>query len=100
MRTPTDPDLRSLDAADAALDPGQRSRADAMLERIIAQPVAAENAPVGARRQRRISGKVIWVPLVTAAVAVGSIVIPAARPRHTPPGRPPRRRSQPATSSP
>jgi len=76
MRTPTDPDLRSLDAADAALDPGQRSRADAMLERIIAHPVIAENAPVGARRQRRISGKVIWVPLVTAAVAVGSIVIP------------------------
>ena len=76
MRTPTDPDLRSLDAADAALDPGQRSRADAMLKRIIAHPVTAETAPIGARRQRRISRKVIWVPLGAAAVAVSSIPIP------------------------
>ena len=76
MKTPTDPALRSLDAADATLDPGQRLRADAMLERIIAAPVAAENAPASARRQRRISGKVVWVPLTTAAVAVGAFFVP------------------------
>ena len=76
MRTPTDLDLRSLDAADAALDPSQRSRADAMLERIVATPVAPENGPVGAGRQMRFSRKVMWVPVAAAAVAVGSIVIP------------------------
>ncbi len=76
MRTPTDLDLLSLDAADAALDPSQLSRADAMLERIIAAPVTAENAPVRAQRQTRFSRKVIWVPVAAAAVAVGSIVIP------------------------
>lgn len=74
MRTPTDADFRSLDNADADLDPGQRSRADAMLERIIAHPVTAETAPIGARRQRRISRKVMWFPLGTAAVAIGFIV--------------------------
>jgi hypothetical protein len=73
---PTDLDLLSLDAADAALDPSQRLRADAMLERIIVAPVTPEYAPVGARRQRRFSRKVIWVPVVAVAVAVGSIVIP------------------------
>lgn len=76
MRMPTDLDLLSLDAADAALDPSQRLRADAMLERIIAAPVTPEYAPVGARRQQRFSRKVIWVPVVAVAVAVGSIVIP------------------------
>lgn len=79
MRTPTDLDLLSLDAADAALDPSQRLRADAMLERIIAAPVAPEHAPVGARRQQRFSRKLIWVPVVAVAVAVGSIVIPPGR---------------------
>jgi hypothetical protein len=76
MRTPTDLDLLSLDAADAALDPSQRLRVDAMLERIIAAPVTPEYAPVGARRRQRFSRKVIWVPVVAVAVAVGSIVIP------------------------
>lgn len=76
MRTPTDHDLRSLDVADGALDPSQRSRADAMLESIIAHPAKGEIAPIGARRQRRIPAKAIWVPLVTAAVAIGFIVIP------------------------
>lgn len=76
MRMPTDLDLLSLDAADAALDPSQRLRAGAMLERIIAAPVTPEYAPVGARRQQRFSRKVIWVPVVAVAVAVGSIVIP------------------------
>jgi len=79
MRTPTDLNLRSLDAGDAALDPNQRSRADAMLERIIAAPVTPENAPVGARRQQRFFRKLIWVPFVAVAVAVGSIVVPPGR---------------------
>jgi len=79
MRTPTDLELLSLDAADAALDPSQRLRADAMLERIIAAPVIPDYAPVGARRQQRFSRKLIWVPVVAAAVAVGSIVIPPGR---------------------
>ena len=79
MRMPTDLDLLSLDAADAALDPSQRLRADAMLERIIAAPVLPEYAPVGARRRQRFSRKVIWVPVVAVAVAVGSIVIPPGR---------------------
>jgi hypothetical protein len=76
---PTNLDLLSLDAADAALDPSQRLRADAMLERIIAAPVTPEHAPVGARRQQRFSRKLIWVPVVAVAVAVGSIVIPPGR---------------------
>ncbi len=76
MRTPTDLDLLSLDAADAALDPSQRLRADDMLERIIAAPVTPEDALVGVPRQRRFPRKVIWVPVAAAAVAVGSIVIP------------------------
>ena len=76
MRMPTDLDLLSLDAADAALDPSQRLRADAMLERIIAVPVTPVYAPLGARRQQRFSRKLIWVPVVALAVAVGSIVIP------------------------
>lgn len=76
MRTPTDLDLLSLDAADAALDPSQRLRADAMLERIIAAPVSPEDALVGVPRQRRFSRKAIWVPVAAAAVAVGGIVIP------------------------
>ncbi len=79
MRMPTDLDLLSLDAADAALDPSQRLRADAMLERIIAAPVTPEYAPVVARRQPRFSRKLIWVPVVAVAVAVGSIVIPPGR---------------------
>lgn len=79
MRMPTDLDLLSLDAADSALDPSQRLRADAMLERIIAAPVTPVYAPVGARRQQRFSRKVIWVPVVAVAVAVGSIVIPPGR---------------------
>jgi hypothetical protein len=79
MRMSTDFDLLSLDAADAALDPSQRLRADAMLERIIAAPVTPENAPVGAGRQQRFSRKLIWVPVVAVAVAVGSIVIPPGR---------------------
>lgn len=74
MRTPTELDLRSLDAADAALDPAQRLRAEAMLERIIATPVTP--AAVGAPRQRSFPRKVIWVPVAAAAVAVASIVIP------------------------
>jgi hypothetical protein len=73
---PTDLDLLSLDAADAALDPSQRLRVDAMLERIIAAPVTPEYAPVVARRQPRFSRKLIWVPVVAVAVAVGSIMIP------------------------
>ena len=76
MRTPTDADFRSLDAADADLDPDQRSRASAMLERIIAHPATAESATAGARRQRRIPTKAVWIPLVTAAAAIGFIVIP------------------------
>ncbi len=76
MKTATDMDLRSLDAGDAALDPIQRLRADAMLERIISTPVTPENAPVRAQRQRRFSRKVIWIPVAAAAVAVGSIVMP------------------------
>ena len=76
MRTPTDLDLRSLDAADAALDPSQRLRADAMLERIIAAPVTPEHAPLRAGRQRHFARKVIWIPVAAAAVAVGSIIIP------------------------
>ncbi len=76
MRMPTDLDLLSLDAADAALDPSQRLRADAMLERIIAAPVTPEYAPVVARRQPRFSRKLIWVPVVAVAVAVGCVVIP------------------------
>ena len=79
MRMSTDFDLLSLDAADAALDPSQRVRADAMLERIIAAPVTPEYAPVGAQRQQRFSRKLIWVPVVAVAVAVGSIVIPPGR---------------------
>jgi hypothetical protein len=79
MRTPTDLDLLSLDPADGALDPSQRLRADAMLERIIAAPVDLEYAPVGARRPQRFSRKVIWVPVVAMVVAVGSIVIPLGR---------------------
>lgn len=76
MRTPTDLDLLSLDAADAALDPSQRLRVDAMLERIIAAPVTPEYAPVGARRRQHFPRKVIWIPVVAVAVAVGSIAIP------------------------
>lgn len=76
MKTPTDMDLLSLDAADAALSPIQRRRADAMLEGIIATPVSPECAPVDARRQRRFARKVIWVPVAAAAVAVGGIAFP------------------------
>lgn len=79
MRIQTDLDLLSLDAADAALDPSQRSRADAMAERIIAAPVTPEYTLVGAGRQQRFSRKLMWVPVVAVAVAVGSIVIPPGR---------------------
>lgn len=79
MRIQTDLDLLSLDAADAALDSSQRLRADAMAERIIAAPVTPAYAPAGASRQQRFSRKLIWVPVVAVAVAVGSIVIPPGR---------------------
>ncbi len=70
-------DLRCLDAADATLDTGQRQRAQALLQQIIATPVHVDtdaHAPARPRRHRRRA--VVWLPVVAAAVTVGIVLVP------------------------
>ena len=63
------PALRSLDVAVGTLDQGQRQRADALLERIVATP--ADAAP--ARTRSGMRHGLVWVTAATAVAAVITI---------------------------
>jgi hypothetical protein len=65
--------LRSLDAAVGMLDEGHRQRADALLERIVATP--ADAVPVPRSRMRT---RLVWVSVIVAAIAIGSVALRAA----------------------
>ena len=72
MNTSYDTALRSLDAAVGIRDEGQRRRADALLERIVATPTAAVRARI---RRSRAPRRLALVTAVAAAIAIGSFAL-------------------------
>ncbi len=78
--TTLDPlDLRRLDVADTTLNAGQRHRADALLERIVATPMTTNSAAAPPRvpTRARVRRAGVWLPVAGAAIAVGFIALPA-----------------------
>jgi len=79
MAAPHPLDMRCLDVADLDLDAGQRRRADALLERIVATPLPTTIAPapplVPTRARTPRVG--VWLSVAGAAITVGFVALPA-----------------------
>ena len=77
MRTPTDSDLRLLDAADTGLTVEQQQRATALLERIVSTPLdPTSDIPSSRPLRHRRSLKLMALLATAAAIAVAMAVLP------------------------